>query len=177
MGERLILSTLEVLTLTIILHFQRQLIINLLGLTDEDIFYENLKQKLTERVGNAEYMEELGLLEKTPIIRLGTPLDTLSHYLSKKLAYEADERDLVILRHDFIIRWQDGSREERGINFVVYGQPASEGHSAMALTVGFPAAIAAKMIVDGEIQERGVVLPLTPDIYRKSQTKLGGMAP
>lgn len=137
-------------------------------MTDEDIFYENLKQKLTERVGNAEYLEELGLLEKTPIIKLGTPLDTLSHYLSKKLAYEPHERDLVILRHDFIIRWQDGSREERGINFVVYGQPASTGHSAMALTVGFPAAIAAKMIVDGEIQERGVVLPFTPDIYRKS---------
>lgn len=62
------------------------------------------------------------------------------------------------MRHDIGIRWHDGRREERGINFVAYGQPAStNGHSAMALTVGFPAAIAAKMIVDGEIQERGVV--------------------
>lgn len=42
----------------------------------------------------------------------------------------------------------------------------------MALTVGFPAAIAAKMIVDGEIQERGVVLPFTPDIYRPMLTRL-----
>lgn len=42
------------------------------------------------------------------------------------------ERDLVILRHDIGIRWQDGRREERGINFVVYGATANtDGHSAM----------------------------------------------
>lgn len=61
---------------------------------------------------------------------------------------ERDERDLVVLRHEVGIRWPDGRREERGINFVVYGQP--QGHSAMAMTVGKPAAIAAKMILDGE---------------------------
>lgn len=73
---------------------------------------------------------------------------------------------MVILRHELIIRWPDQTREEKGINFVVYGSSAIEGgHSAMALTVGFPAAIAAKMILDGEIQERGVILPFAPDIY------------
>lgn len=88
-------------------------------------------------------------------------------------AYDANERDIIILRHEIGIRWHDGRREERGINFVVYGQPAStNGHSAMALTVGFPAAIAAKMVVDGEIQERGVVLPFAPDIYRPMLTRL-----
>lgn len=60
---------------------------------------------------------------------------------------EKGERDLVILRHEVGIRWPNGQREERGINFVVYGQP--NGHSAMALTVGQPAAIATKMILDG----------------------------
>lgn len=67
----------------------RQLIINLLGLTDEDIFYENLKMKLTERVGNGEYIEKLGLLDKTQIIKHGTPIDTLSYYLSKRLVIYA----------------------------------------------------------------------------------------
>lgn len=62
---------------------------------------------------------------------------------------------------------------EHGINFVVYGQPSSSnGYSAMALTVGYPAAIATKMILDGEIQERGSVLPLSPDIYRPMLTRL-----
>lgn len=42
----------------------------------------------------------------------------------------------------------------------------------MALTVGYPAAIATKMILDGEIQERGSVLPLSPDIFRPMLTRL-----
>lgn len=82
------------------------------------------------------------------------------------------ERDLVILRHEFIVRWPDQTREEKGINFVVYGKPASEGHSAMALTVGFPTAIAAKMILDGEIQERGVILPFAPDVFMPLLSRL-----
>lgn len=65
----------------------RQLIINLLGLQDTNIFYENLKQKLAERVGNPDVLEELGLLDDTILIKMGSPLDTLSHYLSKRLAF------------------------------------------------------------------------------------------
>ncbi|XP_065355629.1 alpha-aminoadipic semialdehyde synthase, mitochondrial [Calliphora vicina] len=148
----------------------RQLVVHMLGLSDSSIFYENLKQKLIERIGDAECLENLGLLEDTPVVKLNTPLDTLSHYLANRLAFERQERDLVVLRHEVGIRWQDGRIEERGINFVVYGQP--NGHSAMAMTVGKPAAIAAKMILDGEIQERGVVLPFTRDIYRPMLQRL-----
>ncbi|XP_013114257.2 alpha-aminoadipic semialdehyde synthase, mitochondrial [Stomoxys calcitrans] len=148
----------------------RQLVIHMLGLVDSSIFYENLKQKLVERIGDSDCLESLGLLEDTPVVKLNTPLDTLSHYLANRLAFEPNERDLVVLRHEVGIRWQDGRREERGINFVVYGQP--QGHSAMAMTVGKPAAIAAKMILDGEIQERGVVLPFTRDIYRPMLQRL-----
>lgn len=63
----------------------RQLITNLLGLIDEDIFYENLKMKLADRVGNPDYIEKLGLLEQSMIVKQGSPLDTLIYYLSKKL--------------------------------------------------------------------------------------------
>ncbi|XP_058449645.1 alpha-aminoadipic semialdehyde synthase, mitochondrial isoform X2 [Malaya genurostris] len=151
----------------------RQLIINLLGLVDADIFYENLKSKLAERVYSIEGIEELGLLEDIPVVKMGSPLDTISYYLSKKLEFGDKERDLVILRHDIGIRWNDGRREERGISLVAYGQPAFKGgHSAMAVTVGFPAAIATKMILDGEIQQRGVVLPFSPDIFRTMLARL-----
>lgn len=77
-----------------------------------------------------------------------------------------NERDLVILRHEFIVRWPDQTREQKGVDFVVYGTPKNQnGNSAMARTVGYPAAIATKMILDGEIQERGVVLPFAPDVF------------
>lgn len=61
---------------------------------------------------------------------------------------EKHERDLVILRHDLGIVWPDYKIENRGINLVVYGDPY--GHSAMAKTVGYPTAIATKMVLDGK---------------------------
>lgn len=93
-------------------------------------------------------IEDLGLLKEDLVLKLNTPLDTLTHYLSKKLTYQTNERDLIVLRHDVGIVWPDNKKEERGINLVIYGD--SKGHSAMARTVGYPAALAAKMILDGE---------------------------
>lgn len=79
----------------------------------------------------------------------------------------------MILRHEFIVRWPDSTREQKGVDFVVYGKPASKGgHSAMAQTVGYPCAITTKMILDGEIQERGVILPFAPDVFMPILSRL-----
>lgn len=98
-----------------------------------------------------------------------------------------DERDLIILRHTLGISWPDNRKEIRGVNLVVYGDAT---YSAMAKTVGYPAAIAAKMILDGEkvftevhmntlfgfflgeIQERGAILPFATEIYRPILSRL-----
>jgi alpha-aminoadipic semialdehyde synthase len=77
---------------------------------------------------------------------------------------------LVILRHEIGINWPDNKKELRGVNFVVYGDV--NGYSAMAKTVGYPAAIAAKMILDGEIQQRGMILPFAPEVYRTILSRL-----
>ncbi|XP_035782164.1 alpha-aminoadipic semialdehyde synthase, mitochondrial-like [Anopheles albimanus] len=107
----------------------RQLIVNLLGLADADIFIENLKYRLTERVGTIDGLEELDSV-----------IFSRRDFPSVRELVSDNERDLIVLRHDVGIRWS----EERGINFVTYGQPAAQGgHSAMAKTVGFPAAIVA----------------------------------
>lgn len=147
----------------------RFLICNLLGLNDDNIFYDNLKSKIVERTGcdfTVEILEELGLLDNSGVVKCGTPLDTLTYYLSNKLALGIfnsqieiyikfndrilltgkDERDLIILRHTLGVTWPDNKKEIKGINLVVYGDAT---YSAMAKTVGYPAAIAAKMILDG----------------------------
>ncbi|XP_044259729.1 alpha-aminoadipic semialdehyde synthase, mitochondrial isoform X1 [Tribolium madens] len=151
----------------------RMLICNLLGLEGHNIFYDNLKNQIVERTGSefsVDLLEELGLLNENGVIKCGTPLDTLTHYLSTKLALEKHERDLVILRHEIGINWPDNRKEIRGVNFVVYGD--ANGYSAMAKTVGYPAAIATKMILDGEIQDRGMILPFAPEIYRTILSRL-----
>lgn len=136
-----------------------------------DIFFENLKTKVADRVGTlVNGFDELGLLEDDLIEKYNTPLDTLSNHLQKKLKLAKDERDVIILHHSIGIAWPIGRKEMKHITLVEYGQP--NGKTAMARTVGIPAAIATNMLLRGEIQQKGMVLPLTPDIYRPMLSRL-----
>ncbi|KOB73884.1 Alpha-aminoadipic semialdehyde synthase, mitochondrial, partial [Operophtera brumata] len=150
----------------------RQFACELLGLMDSTIFYENLRTRLAERIGTsgAQSLESLGLLEDSAIVKCNTPLDTISHYLSNRLQLENDETDFVVLRHELEVTWSDGKKERREVTMAVRGDPLS--HTAMARTVGLPTAIAAKMVLDGEIQERGVVLPFSPVVYKSLLSRL-----
>ncbi|KAL7982688.1 hypothetical protein Chor_010286 [Crotalus horridus] len=73
------------------------------------------------------------------------------------------ERDMIVMRNEIGIRHPSGHLEDKYINLVVYGD--DKGYSAMAKTVGYPTAIAAKMILEGEINNKGMIVPLTKDIY------------
>ncbi|KAG8311915.1 hypothetical protein J6590_034505 [Homalodisca vitripennis] len=150
----------------------RELMCALLGLSHADIFYENLRSKVSERVGETQLLavEKLGLMDDVKVVKCGTPIESLSHYLSLRLSLGEQERDVVILRHEMDIAWAAGQNERRDITMVEYGD--GQGTSAMARTVGLPAAIAAKMVLDGEIQEHGMVYPLTPHIYRPMLSRL-----
>ena len=64
------------------------------------------------------------------------------------MAYNPGERDLVCLHHIFKLRKQ-GRLETRTSTLVAYGQPLGGGYTAMAKTVGLPAAIAAHLILQG----------------------------
>lgn len=131
------------------------------------IFYDNLRDILLDRLGSEKTLkaiEDLGFLSDEPLAKKGSPIDTISFHLANKLQYGKGERDMILMRHDVTIRWPDQRRELRGINMVSYGDPT--GYTAMAKTVGYPAAIATKMVLDGEIQRQGMVLPFTQDIYR-----------
>lgn len=66
-----------------------ELICNLVGVEDSDMLTDNLKQQIAERTGSeyaVEVLEELEMLGNTGVIKCGSPLDTLTHYLSTKLA-------------------------------------------------------------------------------------------
>lgn len=55
---------------------------------------------------------------------------------------------MIILRNDVGLRHPTGELETKHVSLVVYGDTA--GFSAMAKTVGYPAAIAARMVLNGE---------------------------
>jgi len=133
----------------------------------DDILMDSLKDLVYEKLGHDDFkmntVVELGLLDDDLIDKKDTPIDTLSNYLTKRLAYDSHERDIVMMRHEIGIMWGDGQREHRGIDLVDYGQVG--GYSAMARTVGLPTGIAAHMVLNGEIQTKGVCGPFAAETY------------
>ena len=79
------------------------------------------------------------------------------------LTYAEGERDMIVLRHEFGVVTASGRRETRTSTLVAFGEPG--GDSAMARTVSLPAAVAARLILDGRIASTGVRIPVEPEIY------------
>jgi alpha-aminoadipic semialdehyde synthase len=95
-------------------------------------------------------------------------IDALSVILTKHMAFEKGERDLVILTHEFVYTLPDvAHKQKRTSSLIMYGdaQGSRKALSAMAKTVGVPCAIATQMVLEGKLQRKGVVTPLTPDVY------------
>lgn len=132
-----------------------------------DILNDSLVDLVYDKLDRDDFklsvLKDLGLLDEDLIDKRLTPIDTLSNYLTKRLAYGPLERDLVLMRHEIGIKWGDGKKEHRGIDLVNYGDV--DGFSAMARTVGLPTGIAARMVLTGEIQTKGVCTPLAEETY------------
>ena len=107
----------------------------------------------------------LGFFEEKPLpLAEGNTLDLLSALLQSRLAYRPGERDLIVLHHEFEAVFPAPASGERiTATLVDYGVP--HGDSAMARTVSLPAAIAARLILEGKIKATGVRAPLTREIY------------
>lgn len=115
---------------------------------------------------DSEVMEKLrwlSIFSEEPIrIERGGNIDVLVEKLTEKLSYREGEKDMVILRDEVLA--SVGGRRERHISVLIdYGEIGKD--TAVARTVSLPAACAVKLIIDGEIKERGVHIPTHPDIY------------
>jgi saccharopine dehydrogenase (NADP+, L-glutamate forming)/spermidine synthase len=119
-------------------------------------------------------LEWLGLLGTDPLgLAQGSPLDVLEQLMLKKLRYTAGERDMILLQHEITARLADGRREKITSTLVAYGIP--DGDSAMSRTVGLPAAIGARLILEGRIARRGVLIPVHREIYDPILDELRGL--
>jgi len=107
-------------------------------------------------------LEWLGLLSDAVVSDRTTYLDVLADQMLARMPYRSGERDMVVLVHEFTA--VHGDREETITSTLVdFGVPG--GDSSMARTVGLPAAIGARLILDGEIGLTGVHIPVLPEIY------------
>jgi saccharopine dehydrogenase-like NADP-dependent oxidoreductase len=107
-------------------------------------------------------LEWLGLLSDAPVSDTNTVLDVLADQLLVKMPYGEGERDILIMAHKFVAVYPD-RQEQISSTLIDYGIPG--GDSSMARTVGLPAAIGIRMILDGKITLTGVQIPVLPEIY------------
>jgi len=128
-----------------------------------------LEEKIATQVGIAVDGPELsrlrwsGLFDDTPVgLDEGTPARILEHILNKKWKLEPDDKDMIVMWHRFRFAL-DGKGREIQATLVAKGDDSVR--TAMAKTVGFPLAIAAKLLLEGKIKARGVVVPVTKELY------------
>lgn len=105
----------------------------------------------------------VGIFSGEKASRKGNLMDAFCDLLQVKLKYEKDEADMIILHHIFGIEWANGEKEMRTSTLVAHG----DAHSmAMAKTVGLPIAVVTELLLEGEISPKGVVGPMSPEIYK-----------
>jgi saccharopine dehydrogenase (NADP+, L-glutamate forming) len=138
-----------------------------------------LESKLALRFGLAEDGEEMkriawsGFIENEKnALDPGTPAQITEYILNKKWKLSPHDRDMIVMWHRFIYE-VDGRKKEIQASLVVKGDDSI--NTAMAKTVGLPMGIAAKLLLDDQISEHGVILPVFKDIYEPILSELKQM--
>jgi len=103
------------------------------------------------------------LLSERPINRVdGTPAEILLDLLLDKLKFNRGDTDMLVFFERIRYRL-NGKLHEHVSHLVTKG--LDHEHTAISRTVGLPAAIGAKLILNGEIKSRGVLYPWTQEVY------------
>jgi saccharopine dehydrogenase-like NADP-dependent oxidoreductase len=131
-----------------------------IGISIEDKFKKYLG------VNSALYpkFEWLGLFENAPKfgIENASPAQLLESILVKKWTLDPTDKDMLVMFHEFVYEL-NGQFHKITSHMVNIGEDSI--YTSMSNTVGLPAAICAKMILNGNLQLKGVQLPIMPEVY------------
>lgn len=125
--------------------------------------YLNIQQDDNDLMEKLEWLDMFNDEIKAGI-QNATPAMYLQHILERKWTMTPEDRDMVVMWHKFVYYDADGKLHEKQSSMHCIGE--SDIYSAMAKTVSLPVAIAARFICEGNIQEKGVVVPMHSSIYQ-----------
>lgn len=155
-----------------------------LGLTDEEEMIHTDGLTIAAFLHNASaakgIIPDTGLLKQqfdflgwddpSPINRgKCSSADILQSILEQKWVLGAKDKDMVVMLHE--IGYQRNNEQfQLNSSLVVKGEDALR--TAMAKTVGLPLGIAATLLLEEQITERGLQIPIVPGIYDPVLKKL-----
>ncbi len=118
-------------------------------------------------------VKKLGFLSEEPVKGLDcdvAPIDFLDKLLGPQLEYKEDEKDLTAMINIF-----EGIKNNKKIRFtstMLIKRDLETGIMAMSKGVGYTSSIAARMIANGDIKEKGVLSPLKHIPFAKFKNEL-----
>ncbi|MFM7619851.1 MAG: saccharopine dehydrogenase C-terminal domain-containing protein [Bacteroidota bacterium] len=108
-------------------------------------------------------LDELGLFSEKQLKKESQSCAAhLQNLLEEKWRLEQGDSDKIVMVHR-LRAIRDAEVFEYTSSLVIEGE--NERHTAMSKTVGMPIAFAVERMIRGEIKERGVRLPILPELY------------
>ena len=135
----------------------------------------DLKNKVAAHLGidadgpEIAKMEWLGLLGSDPLPGPDAPVDILTARMLEEMSYNEGERDMLVLQHTFMAEFPD-RREYITSTMIDFGIPG--GDSSMNRTVGLPAAVGVRFILEGRFTQPGVIVPVMREFYEPAIKEL-----
>lgn len=111
-----------------------------------------------------EKLEYTGIFSQEKVgLKNATPAQILQHILEKKWKLKEHDKDMIVMFHKFHYLDKQNKMNELHSYLVVEG--SDQNRTAMAKTVGLPIGIVTKMILNGAVQQRGVLVPVQKEVY------------
>ncbi len=141
------------------------LVRSLLPITTSDIVVDFKKAlpKDSFSENDIQLIKWTGILEESPIrINNASPAEILLYLLIDKWKLKEDDLDLVAMQHLISYNIYNETKTVKS-SLIVKGE--NQKATAMSKTVGLPMAIAAKNILNNQINTKGVCIPVVKEIY------------
>ncbi len=133
---------------------------------------EKFRTFIEEKQDLFELFQYLGLFESKQAIGIenASPAMLLQKILIEKWTLGPKDKDMIVMYHDFIYEL-NSTKYKVESSLVLEGK--DQKYTAMSDTVGLPLAICAKLILKGQIKQRGVCLPIQKEVYEPILNELG----
>ena len=117
----------------------------------------------------AACLQWLGVYDKSAPLdtAAGTVIDAFCSLLEKRLAFEENERDMVVMHHIIDVERENAAGKEQHLStYIGFGSDDPSGDSIMAKTVGLTAAVGVELLLASDSAAMsGVMVPVEKEIY------------